>query len=85
MTRKGKPSVKKLKSEEPSRGRPRLKNPRKGGHIPLNDEERARLYAKAASMGLPWSVWARATLLAVAALPDDQQPIRFKREGATES
>ena len=67
---------KKSVSSKPSRGRPKCINPRKGGHIPLNDDERATLYAKAASLGLPWSTWARATLLIVANWPDDRQPIR---------
>ena len=58
------------------RGRPKVLDRRKGSHIPLNNAERTKLQAKAAAMGLPWSTWARATLLTVANWPDDKQPIR---------
>ena len=57
-------------------GRPRSQNPRKSSHIPLRDDERAKLGKAARLLGLPYATWARMTLLLVADWPADKQPIR---------
>ena len=57
-------------------GRPRSAHPRKSSHVPLRDDERAKLGKAARLLGLPYATWARMTLLLVADWPEDKQPIR---------
>ena len=61
------------------RGRHLSSDVRKPSHVPLNAEERAKLGAMAAAMGLPYATWARATLLAVAEWPLENQPLKMAR------
>ena len=65
-----------LKTPEPV-FKPQNYNIRKSFHIPLSPTEHDKLHLTARAVGLPYATWARATLLVVADMPPELQPIRM--------